>query len=116
MSYSGIRTEQVAEHVWVLTAPGERDVADAAALREEVDRVYEMGSKLVCDLSETTFIDSSVIGVLVYAASRSEQAERHGFVIVAPPGSRVRRVLDLVRLPDFTRVVGDLPTALNTKT
>ena len=81
-SDSGIRSLQVAEHVWILSAPGERDLADVAALREEIDRVCAMGSTLVCDLSSTTFIDSSVIGVLVYAASRSDADARHRFTIV----------------------------------
>jgi anti-anti-sigma factor len=113
-SDQGIRTKQVAEHLWVLTAPGERDMADAPALRDQVDHVYAMGSKLVCDLSQTTFIDSTVISVLIYAAGRSQQHPRHGFVIVAPPGSRVRRVLDLVGMSDITTIVGDVEEALDT--
>ena len=113
-SDSGIRSLQVAEHVWILSAPGERDLADVAALREEIDRVCAMGSTLVCDLSSTTFIDSSVIGVLVYAASRSDADARHRFTIVAPASSQVRRVLETVGMTEYTTIVEDIQQALAT--
>ncbi len=76
-SAAEIRTVQTAEHVSILSAPGERDLAGVIALRTEIDRVYSMGATLICDLSDTTFVDSSVIGVLSYAAVRSDQEARH---------------------------------------
>jgi anti-anti-sigma regulatory factor len=110
---SGISMQRVGEHVWVMTAPGERDLADASALRDEVDRVYAMGSTLVFDLSETTFIDSQIVSVIAHAAERSRQAPEHGLIVVAPPTSRPRRVLDMVGAAQFAWIVDDLQTALD---
>ena len=112
-SDSGISTERVGEHVWVMTAPGERDLADAQALWDEIDRVYEMGSTVVLDLSETTFIDSQIVGVIAHAAQRSRQVAEHGLMVVAPPTGRPRRVLDMVAAAGFVRIVDDLQTALD---
>jgi len=71
-----------------------------------------MGSTIVLDLSETTFIDSRIVGAIVYAAERSRQAAEHGLIVVAPPTAGPRRVLELVGAAQFLRIVDDLQTAL----
>lgn len=113
-SDSGISTKRVGEHVWVMTAPGERDLADARALRDEIDRVYAMGSIVVLDLSETTFIDSQIVGVIAHAAQRSRQVAEHGLIVVAPPTGRPRRVLDMVAAAAFVRIATTCEPRLTT--
>lgn len=58
-SDSDIRTDRVGEHLWVVSAPGERDLADVDELEAVFDGVLQEGSTLVIDLSDTTFIDSA---------------------------------------------------------
>ena len=114
-SGSDITVDQAADHVWVVTAPGERDLADAEALRKAFDDVFQRGSTLVVDLSSTTFIDSRIIGTLMAAEAETVGDTPHELIIVAPPGGHPRRVLDLA-VGDELRVVDDLPTALELAT
>jgi anti-anti-sigma factor len=111
-----IAIERLGEHLWRVAAPGERDLADVPALRDALDEIYAVGSTIMLDLSDTTFVDSSIIGVIVYAAERSRESEEHGLVVVAPPGGHPRRVLDIVRAGLVVTVVDDLETALNSVT
>jgi anti-anti-sigma factor len=95
-----------------MTLPGERDLADAPALRDEVDGVFAKGSTLVFDLSETTFIDSMVVSVIADSARRADE-EGHRFIVSARPGSQPRRVLDLVEAGRFVTVIDDARQALD---
>jgi len=108
-----IGSEQLGEHVWRVTTPGELDLADAPLLRDKIDRIYDAGSAIALDLTETTFIDSSIVGVIVYAADRSREAEEHRLVVIAPPGSHPRRVLDMVSAGGLVTVVDNLRAALD---
>ena len=85
-SDSDIRTDHAGEHLWVVSAPGERDLADVDQLEAAFDAVFEHGSTLVVDLSETTFIDSAVIGLLVSTQRRVEDNAAHRLAVVAPRG------------------------------
>ena len=76
-SDSDIRTVHAGEHLWVVSPPGERDLADVEQLEAAFDAVFEHGSTLVVDLSETTFIDSAVIGLLVSTQRRIEGNGAH---------------------------------------
>ncbi len=110
-SDSDIRTVHAGEHLWVVSAPGERDLADVDQLEAAFDAVFEHGSKLVVDLSETTFIDSAVIGLLVSTQRRVEDDGTHQLAVVAPRGSRPRRLLDMTAR-NVVPVVDDLPAPL----
>jgi anti-sigma B factor antagonist len=57
---------------WVLTFHGEHDLSTHLALRAQLGRAYELGGPLVVDLSRATFVDSTVLGVIV--ASYKERA------------------------------------------
>jgi anti-sigma B factor antagonist len=55
----------------VVSVGGELDLRVAPAFREAVERVIDKGARrLLVDLSEVTFIDSTSIGVLVGALKR----------------------------------------------
>jgi hypothetical protein len=57
-----------------------------ASLEAAFDAVFEHGSTLFVDLSETTFIDSAVIGLLVSPLRRIEDNDVHRPAVVAPRG------------------------------
>jgi anti-anti-sigma factor len=95
------RAELIVERtgdVWVLTLRGEHDVANAGTLGDELEAIYGHGSKVVIDLAEATFIDSTVMGQLVRGELISEHADQHAFAIVAPTGGHPRHILGLVAL------------------
>jgi len=84
--------------VWVLTLRGEHDVGTAGTLGDTLEAIYAHGSKVVIDLTQATFIDSTVIGQLVRGELISEHDGRHAFAIAAPTGDHPRRILQLVAL------------------
>jgi anti-sigma B factor antagonist len=78
--------------VLVLSLAGELDLADAPALREALRGAVERSPKrLVVDLAEVTFVDSTVLGALVEARSR---IGGEAFALAAP-GLEVRRALEV---------------------
>ncbi len=98
MSLSIQTTEDAARKVLVV---GEVDVSNADELRAALDAALpETTGELVADLSQTTYIDSTGIGVLVGAAHRAAEAGKK--LVVAQPQKNVARVLELLG------VAGDL--------
>ena len=79
----------------VLAPQGEIDLATSRDLGSQLGELAgEPGVAAVLDLTDVTFMDSVGLGVVLKASSRfRRQAKR--FVIVAPPGGQVLRLLEL---------------------
>jgi anti-sigma B factor antagonist len=93
-----------------VTLRGEHDLNSRPVVAEALARACERANVLV-DLSECSFIDSTIIGVLV--AAFQAQSERGGRLeLVIPPGTQaILRVAKIAGLPTFmviheTRVAG----------
>jgi len=104
--------------VWILVLRGEHDLSTAPNLRRELDGIYDSGSRVVVDLTDVAFMDSSILNALVHGCERASQKAEHSFALVAPHGSRTTRILDLVishRIPRFeTRAAAVAATAAAT--
>ena len=94
----------------VLRATGELDVLGVAPLLEQAPDLVKGATAVVLDLSDVTFFDSSGVR-LVDTLSRRCAVAGAGFRVVAPPGGRSRRVLELVGMADDL-AEDDLDTAL----
>ncbi|HET9119324.1 MAG TPA: STAS domain-containing protein [Solirubrobacterales bacterium] len=82
----------------VLTISGEHDLSTAPNLRRRLDALIEEGAATVVDLSPATFIDSSILGVILDERRRAAEA-RLGFAVVRSNGSNaVDRVLEVTGL------------------
>lgn len=79
----------------VIAPQGEIDLATSRDLGAQLGELAgEPGVAAVLDLTDVTFMDSIGLGVVLKASSRfRRQAKR--FVIVAPPGGSVMRLLEL---------------------
>jgi len=67
----------------VVSLAGELDLYNANDVREALLAVCaEEPARLVVDLAEVTFVDSTALGVLV--ETRSRIASRHSFLLAAP--------------------------------
>jgi anti-anti-sigma factor len=72
---------------------GELDLYNADSLREALfDVAAQRPERLVVDLTEVQFIDSTALGVLIEA--RSKLPNRRGFLLAAP-GLETRRALEI---------------------
>jgi anti-sigma B factor antagonist len=83
----------------VVVLKGEHDVYTAPSLREQINAVILERVPFVIDLSQATFIDSSVLRVLL-EARRQAQEEGLGFAVALGDGEAtgVRRILEVTGL------------------
>jgi anti-anti-sigma factor len=91
---------------------GELDLYNAHVVRDALlEASAHSPERLVVDLSEVLFMDSTVLGVLI--ESRSRLANRRGFLLVAP-GVETRRALEISGLDKHFAVHASLAEALAT--
>jgi anti-anti-sigma factor len=85
--------------VVIVVVEGEHDIYTAPTLRERLDEALGRGGGIVVDLTGATFVDSSVLGVLLDSRRRALEAGQ-GFVVcigeTVEPG--VQRILDITGL------------------
>ncbi len=89
-----------------MIAAGEIDLATSPNLRAELLKPEAQASKVVLDLRQVTFIDSSGLGVIVGQQKRSQE-EGQAFSSVVDGASAVQRILDLSGLIKILDVVTD---------
>jgi anti-sigma B factor antagonist len=89
---------------------GELDLYNAHLVRDALLEVTARSpERLIVDLSEVLFVDSTVLGVLI--ESRSSLANRRGFMLVAP-GVETRRALEISGLDKHFGVHASLDEAI----
>lgn len=95
----------------VVSAEGEVDVSTAPALRQ---RLYELpeSAKVVVDLSEVTFLDSTGLGVLVAALKRVRESDAGGDLRLVVTRPQVSKVLEVTGLSTVFSVFSSLDEAL----
>ncbi len=91
--------------IHVLVLRGEHDLSTAPDVRAHLEAAVGAGGDVIVDLSETSFIDSSILGVLVAGyRSVTTGAPARGFAVVAVPRSSVTRLFDLVSVSEVIPV------------
>jgi anti-sigma B factor antagonist len=110
-----IALDDSAGDVIVVAIEGEHDIYTAPALRERLDEALERKGGVVVDLTQATFVDSSVLGALLDARRRALEASQ-GFVVcvgeTVEPG--VRRILDITGLVPVLPVIEGREAAIET--
>jgi anti-sigma B factor antagonist len=92
---------------------GELDVYNAGLVREAlVDATGRGGSRVVIDLSEVSFVDSTLLGVFVEA--RTHVSDRRAFLLAAA-GLEVRRALEISGLDRHFELHDSVDSALAAK-
>jgi anti-anti-sigma factor len=86
--------------VAVVTLRGEHDVSTRAVLAQAL-QLAAAHSNVVVDLSECSFVDSTVINEFI-KSSKSVKAGGERFMLVIPPGqAHVARIARMVRLAEM---------------
>jgi anti-sigma B factor antagonist len=90
----------------VITLPGESDAFTAPRVRSDLARALGGESPLVIDLSQATFIDSTIVGVLLEGLAQYEKLERP-LLLLLPDDSapEVHRLFELTGLASLLPVV-----------
>ena len=103
---SGIVVERAEPGVEVVVVTGEHDLSTAPELERRLEAALASGQPVVIDLLGTTFIDSTVLRVVICA--REQAGERSvGFrcVLGETTGHGVRRLLELTGMEDRLETV-----------
>jgi anti-sigma B factor antagonist len=81
----------------VVTLAGEVDLYTAPELKQELHRLVGEGARrFVIDMSETTFVDSTTLGVLLSVLKRVRPEA--GAVVLVCPDANVRRIFEITLL------------------
>ena len=97
----------------VVRLGGELDLYNAAEVRSALaDACAQAPERLVVDLGEVEFIDSTALGVLI--ETRTKLDNRDGFLLAAP-GLETRRALQISGLDQLFTVHETVPEALGAK-
>lgn len=97
----------------VVKLGGELDLYNAPQVREALtDACGDSSERVVVDLSEVEFIDSTALGVLIEARTRLDN--RRAFLLAAP-GLETRRALEISGLDRHFRVHTSVSEALLAK-
>ncbi|MFG3440379.1 STAS domain-containing protein [Nonomuraea sp. NPDC047897] len=95
----------------VVSLAGEVDVDNASQVRRCLgEAAASRGSRLVVDLSDLAFIDTTGLGVLVRL--RAELVEREGTVVLVAPDGQVLRRLRRTNLAPLFPIYDTLSQAL----
>ena len=97
----------------VVRLGGELDLYNAAEVRSALaDASAQFPERIVVDLSEVEFIDSTALGVLI--ETRARLVNRDGLLLAAP-GLETRRALQISGLDQLFPVHDSVPDALGAK-
>ena len=92
-----IRVVPETDEIVAVCLEGDFDLANAPALDDQVDRALRDGKDLIMDLSQATFVDSSVINLLLRTARAAGRRE-HSVVLQLGTAAIVERVLEITSI------------------
>jgi anti-sigma B factor antagonist len=97
----------------VVALVGEHDAYSAERLESELTALLDEGQRIVVDLRDTAFIDSTTLSVLLGARLHAEQSSL-GFALLLPDRhyTQVHQILELTRLGPTFAIFGKLDAAL----
>ena len=101
--------EILSEGVRVVRVAGDLDLATVSELEDALSRADPV-DRLVIDLSECTFLDSSALRAIAQAGRTRESAGEEASLVVSDPG--IRRVLEIAALDTMLPVYATLGDAL----
>jgi anti-anti-sigma factor len=92
-----IRVVAETDEIVAVCLEGDFDLSNAPAFGKEVGRALENGNNLILDLSQATFIDSSVVHVLINA-SKAATGSKRAVVLQLGTAPIVERVLEIAEI------------------
>ena len=109
-SHVSISDEAIDSDTQLVRAQGELDLYAAPEFKRLLAETIESGKvRIVVDLTDAAFMDSTALGVLVEARSRME--DRQAFLLAAP-GAETRRALEVSGLDRHFNVRESVDEAL----
>lgn len=106
-----IEPKTVDEKTVILKLSGEMDIYSAPKLKEQAaDLIKEGKSRLLLEMTELKYIDSSGLGVLVAAMTRAK--ENGGVLCLISPTRPVCRLLEIIGLDQILKCYPNVEDAI----
>jgi anti-sigma B factor antagonist len=106
-----IKVEQVAPDVWVIALTGEVDLYTAPEFKQQLVDIIGQGAKhVIVDLTETTFIDSTTLGVLVGGVKRLRPSD--GQLSIVCSDRNITKIFEITGLNRVFTIHSDRTEAL----
>ena len=90
-----VTLEQLTADIWVVSLLGEHDISMVDALRDRLAEAFANDARLIIDLTEAAFVDSTVLGVLFAVIKQATSAVGETLALVVRPGSAVDQTITL---------------------
>jgi anti-sigma B factor antagonist len=101
MTEGQIDVEFLSETTAAVVLRGEHDIYTVPSIRERLGELHEKQLFVIIDLSQTAFLDSSVLGALLAATERArEQGKDVAVVLGDPPTETVARIFEVTGLSE----------------
>ena len=101
-----IKTEQISEDSYVISLAGEVDLYTAPEFKQQLLEVIGQGGKnVIVDFTNTTFIDSTTLGVLVGGVKRLRSNDRQLSLVCSD-----RNITKIFEITGLDRVFSIYPT------
>ena len=95
----------------VVAVRGEIDLFTAPELKQKLTDAIEGGkSRIVVDLSETTFLDSTALGVLIGAVKRLRS--REGALVIVNTDQNIAKTFEITGLDQIFTILGTRDDAI----
>jgi anti-anti-sigma factor len=106
-----VRFEREDETV-VAIITGEVDMSNAATVRQQIaGSITPDDDAVIVDLSELSFIDSAGLHSLIELGTVLDE-RRQKLLLCLPPGSTIRRAIEIIGLPHAVSVYSDRSEAM----
>jgi anti-sigma B factor antagonist len=107
-----VKTQQMQDSVQVISLTGEVDLYTAPEFKQELLRVIGDGAKqVVVDFTDTTFIDSTTLGVLVGGVKRLRP--EGGQLSLVCSDRNITKIFEITGLDRVFTIYGSRDEALN---
>lgn len=95
----------------VVAVRGEIDLFTAPELKQKLTDAIEAGkSRIVVDLTQTTFLDSTALGVLIGAVKRLRT--RDGALVIVNVDQNIAKTFEITGLDQIFTIVGERDAAI----
>ena len=98
-----VEVETVASDIGIATLRGEHDLATKAALSDALAHASEH-NRLLVDLGACTFLDSTVIGLIIATCQRMWERDRRLELVIPREAEVIHRVVKVAGLTTFVTI------------
>ena len=106
-----LKTEQLSDGAYVISLAGAVDLYTAPEFKQQLLEVIAQGAKeVIVDLSSTTFIDSTTLGVLVGGVKRLRPNE--GRLSLVCSDRNITKIFEITGLDRVFDIYGDREAAM----